>query len=77
MLFGQVSNHIRCESTPGSGEVVDDIFLAKKCANFVTYLVSWHRHCHPHHLTLCAYHYDLAWLQSPVELEVIQPHEGG
>ena len=77
MLFGQVSNQIGCESTPGSGEVVDDIFLEKKCANFVTYLVSWHRHCHHHHLTLCAYCYDLAWAQRPVELEVSQPHEGG
>ena len=51
-------------------------FLAKKWANFVTYLVSWHRHCHHHHLTLCAYCYDLAWTQRPVELEVSQPHEG-
>ena len=77
MLFGQDSNQIGCESTPGSGEVVNYIFLAKKCANFVTYLVSWHQHCHPHHLTLCAYRSDLAWLQRPVELEVSQPHEGG
>ena len=62
---------------PGSAEMLELCFSAKKGVKFATYLVGWTWSCHRHHMILCANPYDLVWLQRPVKLEVSHPHKGG